>query len=865
VAGYDMEENEKSRKSTRLYKELFHQIETGLAILHLENRDDPRSLRLMAANPAARRAAGVAVEDYEGKPLADRAPKLFETGIAQACVDVVRSGQAKDLGQVQLSDKRITSAIFAVKALPLPDDCAAVVFEEITGHQRADEALQECAKVAEAAQAMIAVVDRNYRYLLTNSAFLKYRGLGREQVVGRTVPEVLGKAVFERDVKKNLDACFQGEAIQYEMRYTYPDLGERKLLISYIPIKGPTGVDSAASVILDITEWRQAEEALAASEQRFRELFENATDIVFTAGLKGNVTSINKAGERSSGYTSAELTSMNVLQILAPEYVEEGRRVLEGLAAGREPGVGEWEIVAKDGHRVWLETSMRLVYRNGELVEVQGIARDITERKRAEEALRESEARFSSLFENVTVGIYRTMPGGRILMANPALVRMLGFNSFEELASRNLELEGFATGYSRRAFRERVEREGEVKGFESAWERRDGTAIFVRESARVVRASDGQPLYYDGIVEDVTERKRAEEALTESEARFRAVFENAGIGIALVDLQGHPVASNPALQKMLGYNAHELAQMAFTEFTHPDDAQADWDLFMEMLGGKRDQYQLEKRFYRKDGQIVWGQLVASLVRNQNGEPQYIVGMVEDITERKQAEEELLRSFEQLRALADRLQKVREEERTRVAREIHDELGQALTAIKIDLSSVIRELPEGRKQRSESIMKLVDQTIQSVRRISTELRPGVLDALGLVAAVEWAAEEFQTRTGMKCRLDLPQDDMVIDQERATALFRIFQETLTNVARHASATEVNVRLAKEDGDLTLEVRDNGKGIGAEQLSFGSSLGILGMRERALLLGGEFTISGAPGNGTTVRVRIPKSPPTQPEGGP
>jgi signal transduction histidine kinase len=160
------------------------------------------------------------------------------------------------------------------------------------------------------------------------------------------------------------------------------------------------------------------------------------------------------------------------------------------------------------------------------------------------------------------------------------------------------------------------------------------------------------------------------------------------------------------------------------------------------------------------------------------------------------------------------------------------------------------------------MQLADETIQSVRRISTELRPAVLDALGLVPAVEWAAEEFEARTGTRCRLDLPHDDVVIEQDAATALFRIFQETLTNVARHAAATEVNVRLAKEEGGLTLDVHDNGKGVNEEQLSAGRSLGILGMRERALVLGGELTITGAPGKGTTVRVHIPATHRTRPK---
>jgi signal transduction histidine kinase len=221
--------------------------------------------------------------------------------------------------------------------------------------------------------------------------------------------------------------------------------------------------------------------------------------------------------------------------------------------------------------------------------------------------------------------------------------------------------------------------------------------------------------------------------------------------------------------------------------------------------------------------------------------------------------ELQGSFEQLRALAGRLQNIREEERKRVAREIHDQLGQALTAIKLDVSSLVHEIPEDQRRQStrpQTILKLVDETIQSVRRIATELRPGMLDDLGLVATLEWAGEEFGSRTGTECRLDLPPDDIVVDPETAVAIFRIFQETLTNVARHANAKEVKARLTIEDDNLTLEVHDNGSGIPREKLQKGKSLGVLGMRERATLLGGDLSITGNPGKGTTVRVWIPQA---------
>jgi signal transduction histidine kinase len=219
------------------------------------------------------------------------------------------------------------------------------------------------------------------------------------------------------------------------------------------------------------------------------------------------------------------------------------------------------------------------------------------------------------------------------------------------------------------------------------------------------------------------------------------------------------------------------------------------------------------------------------------------------------------SLAQLRALAARVQTVREDERTRAAREIHDGLGQSLTAIKLEFKALLRDLKadEGPvSQRSQSILQLLDETFQSIRRIATELRPGILDDLGLAAAVEWVAKEFEARTGTKVQVSLPGDNIAMDGERATALFRILQETLTNVARHANATHVSVRLSEENGILTLEVDDNGRGIAAEQLSASNSLGILGMRERALLLGGEFIINGAPGFGTTVKVRIPQTGP-------
>jgi signal transduction histidine kinase len=228
------------------------------------------------------------------------------------------------------------------------------------------------------------------------------------------------------------------------------------------------------------------------------------------------------------------------------------------------------------------------------------------------------------------------------------------------------------------------------------------------------------------------------------------------------------------------------------------------------------------------------------------------------TQRRRAEEQLRHSHEQLRALSVYLQSVREEERTRIAREVHDELGQALTSCKLDLSWIASRLPRELKpllEKTRSLTEHIDSTIQMVRRISSELRPGVLDYLGLGAAVEWQANEFQNRTGIKCDVRAHLGDPVLASELNTAFFRIFQETLTNIIRHAGATHVRVDLKEADGQIILQVKDNGRGISDAETLNPHSMGLLGMRERAALLGGEFTISRLRrGRGTEVRVSIP-----------
>jgi signal transduction histidine kinase len=229
-------------------------------------------------------------------------------------------------------------------------------------------------------------------------------------------------------------------------------------------------------------------------------------------------------------------------------------------------------------------------------------------------------------------------------------------------------------------------------------------------------------------------------------------------------------------------------------------------------------------------------------------------------DRKRAEEQLRQSHEQLRTLSIHLQHIREEERIHIAREVHDELGQALTGLKLQLTWLTNRLPKSPKllhEKTRSIAEHIDDIIHAVRRIATELRPGLLDTAGLLAALEWQANEFQKQTGIQCRVKALVKDALWDQDLNTAFFRIFQETLTNIIRHANATKVEVCLMQSNGHFVLEVKDNGRGISEAEICNTKSIGLLGMRERAALLGGEVRFRGVPDKGTTVSVRIPRPP--------
>lgn len=478
----------------------------------------------------------------------------------------------------------------------------------------------------------------------------------------------------------------------------------------------------------------------------------------------------------------------------------------------------------------------------------------LVERQVREEALRLSQ--FS--IDQSTVGIFWVNWDSHVRYANHAAERMLGFAEGALIERPLSDIEPSLSMDRWLALWKRARSgEGAELQFESQCVRADGSQLPVDLSLSFLRFRDAE--YLVVFLSDVTERRRALAELRESEARLKGIAGN--VPGLVFRLERDPAEGDPEFpyisegsEALVGYTpaAIQHPQMGLRNLVHPED-RGDYHRVQDLALATDQDWSWQGRILTREEQR-WADIKATTRRLADGRMVWD-GVVWDITQGKQAELALASSQEQLRELSAHLESVREEEKARIAREVHDELGQMLTVLKLEVSMcelAYGELDTGLNERLASMKRLIAQLFQLVRDVATALRPPILDA-GIASAIEWQARRFEARTQIPCLVQVPDNLPPLSDAKATGLFRILQEALTNVMRHAQAHTVQIELVREGGQLRLTVIDDGKGFTPGEAR-PTSFGLVGVRERVLMLGGSMSLDSEPGEGTSLSVAIP-----------
>ena len=616
---------------------------------------------------------------------------------------------------------------------------------------------------------------------------------------------------------------------------------------------------------------------LEESERRFRQIAENIREVFWlTDPLRKSMFYISPAFETVWGRSCASLYAAPQLW-LESIHPEDRERVEHAVRTKQVQGAydEEFRIVRPDGSTVWVR-DQAFPIRNaaGVVHRIAGLAEEITARKQIEESLRRLVAEQRTLAEQLQAETSRLAVAQAVAkIGSWETDALTGKVTWSDETHRIFETDPQTFQPTHAAFLQLVHPDDRsmvdeafgrslVMKTRNSLEHRlllpSGRAKVVEERWQIFTDQRGEVTRAVGTCQDVTTRVESAAALRQSETRFRTIFEQAGIGIAMVDItEGTILQCNPALAEMFGYSVTELCGLTVEAVSEPSGFHADQEQLAQLLAGKFNRFQLEKRYRKKSGQLIWGLLTSTVVRDPAGTSLFILGMVEDISARKRAQVELAAADRRLHALIGRLHTVREEEGKRIARELHDNLGQQLTALNLEMDRLERRLPTPSLQQREEfdrMHRIVDGTIEVVQKISGELRHAQLDMLGLGPAIEWQLKEFSERTGVRFRVETMDECPNLSEAVNVSLLRILQEALTNIARHAHATEIVLSLTCREGLLHLTIQDDGRGITQAESGDHLSLGLLGMRERASLAGGTVEVSGRPNRGTMIRVEIP-----------
>jgi len=736
-------------------------------------------------------------------------------------------------------------------ALALTGLCVGTVVSE---RRQAEEALrlseEKFARAFQVSPAALSISTlEEGRLLEVNDTFLRVFECDREAVIGKTSLE-LNLWADPEDRPRMVEALRRQPRIVNQERVHRSASGKTFTVLSSIETFELHGVPCLLATFVDITQAKQAQQALRASEQRYRDFISHSHEGLWRIELERPLPAdllepemtawllkyaycaeCNLAHARNLGFSTPEEVVGKRLGDLIPAW-DAGRQASLRIPTGDgfRSRTFESEGLDKDGNRLALLRTEVPIVEDGKLVRIWGITRDLTDLKRAEEAWRESDARLRLVVSQIPAIVWSTDLEMRLTSHLGAGLQALGLEANQVLG---LPVDQCVSRLGiqpeppdpRRALR------GESLKYEAVI---GGRTYDVQLGP--LRNVAGEITGILGIALDISERKRAEMALRESEDRFRAIFENAGIGMALGDLEGHAIKSNAALQEMLGYTGEELRRLAFTEYTHPDDRELDWNLFRELGEGRRDRYDIEKRDIRKDGQVRWIHLTVSVVKDREGAPKYAIGMVEDISERKRAEDRLCQLNAELEhRVAERTHQLRVtnrelEIRNRELTASNQDLEAFSYSVAHDLRAPLRQIqgfsrllledhraklaPEAQEflrdiaAGTRHMGRLIDDLLELSRIGRRELN---LEVTGLASVVEGVRQDLAHETGRRdVRWQISELPFV---ECDAALVKlVFSNLLSNAlkyTKHRKPAVIEIGQTPSGGPPVVFVKDNGVG--------------------------------------------------------
>jgi PAS domain S-box-containing protein len=694
-----------------------------------------------------------------------------------------------------------------------------------------------------------------------NNEICRILGYERSELLRMTWAELTHPDDLTADVA-HFNQVLAGEIDSYAMdkRFIRKDGRVIDTTISVKCLRRADGsVDYFVALLQDITERKIAERALRKGEERLRAVLESALDCIVTIDHQGRVVEFNPAAEKTFGYKRDATIGQLMGDLIIPPTLRERYRcgLAHYLSTGEAALLGQRiEVTGMRSNHSEFPVELAITRVGAQEPPMfTGFMRDITERKQAEEALAEQNVRYKTLMETSADSIYVVDPDGDLQEANAEFLRRRGYSAAEV---KGLNMADWDARWTREELKERMRQlVGGHAVFETRHRCKDGSVFDAEVGVTSVRIA-GQELFFC-VTRDITERKHAERARHESDERFRQLAENiSAIFWVWTAVPGNArcLYVSPAYATIWGRSCESLyaSPQSWKEALHPKDN--------ERVLAEIANLDIEKisdwtyRIVRPDQSIRWIRDRIFPVRDRHGGVVRFAGIAEDITESKEAEEAVRKANRQLKILSRRRIQEQEEERRRLSRELHDQIGQSLTAAKINVEVLRSATSPTLAGRVDETVAILDRLLGQVRQISLDLRPPMLDDLGLVPALRSLLDEQGGRASIATRFSAENIPENLDPEIQTTCFRIAQEAITNAVRHAKATQVDIALRYKNGKtLQLLVRDNGIGFNARSAQAqADDLGLIGMKERAVLVGGRARIMSLLGKGTTISVSLP-----------